>query len=308
MSTLDSELGLGWRGAEIVDGRRLRHPNGAEIEAVHLGPSTSPIFAVFHRPPKTPLGVVVICSPPYVEAIRNHRRELLFGWLASERGLAAVRFHPRGGGHSGGDTAKLSLRTMLDDAEEVAAEAIERFQTPLTGFVGTRLGAVVAHRAANRFAGSAVAWWHPVLDAHSYMRELFRARLIGGLKRGVTTNRDELEARFRTDGILDVLGVPVSRLFYDSLFAHPLDDAPSGPREGLLVQMSHHNDLLRGYASFISGLRDGGWSVKTMIIKEEETWWFGARARGAELELRSLAVEMIPATVDFFLTAVGVNS
>lgn len=263
----------------MVDGSRLRHPAGAEMEAIHFGPEDAPIFAVVHRPAVPPKGIVVVCSPPYTEAARNQRREILFGWLCAENGWAVVRFHPRGAGHSSGETSDLSLDTMLDDTDIVSREAIRRLETPLIGFVGTRLGAVVAHRAAALHPGAPVAWWHPVLDPDLYLREIFRAGMIGALKSGVTTNRPEMESRLKKEGILDIMGSPIGRSFYESLFAAPLDNAPTGPRQGLLVQMSTHSELLGRFESFVSKLRGAAWAVTTSLVTDEETWWFGARGR-----------------------------
>lgn len=300
MSAIERDLGLKWAAATVVDEGRLRSSSGAEMEAMHLGTQTEPIFSVFHRPAVAPRGVVVVCSPPYTEGARNHRRELLFGWFASDKDIAVARFHPRGCGHSGGDTADLTLGTMEEDAQTVAREAVKRLEAPLIGLVGTRLGAVVAHRVARTHPQAAVAWWQPVLSADSYLRELFRAAMIGALKRGVTTNVNELEAQLETEGVVEVLGAPVSRRFYESLLAHSLDNAPSGPRSGLFVQMSRRSELQRHYVTFVRKLTRDGWDVDTLLIPDEETWWFGARGRGAETELREVALEVVPATVDFF--------
>jgi len=102
---------------------------GAEMEARYVGDPETPIFAVFHRTANHPAGVVVVCSPPYTEAIPNHRRELAFAWLASERGLAVARFHPGGGGHCSGDTEPMSLAPMQDDAAVEIQETISRIMS-----------------------------------------------------------------------------------------------------------------------------------------------------------------------------------
>lgn len=270
------------------------------MEAIHFGARDAPIFSVVHRPFGTPKGVVVVCSPPFAEAARNQRREILFGWLASENGLAAIRFHPRGAGHSSGETSDLSLDTMLEDADAVSRQATQRLEAPLVGFVGTRLGAVVAHRAAALHPGASVAWWQPVLEPDLYLREIFRAGMIGALKSGVTTSRREMELRLEKEGILDIMGSPISRRFYESLFASPLDDVPPGPRDGLLVQMSARSELLGSFESFVSMLREAAWAVTTTLVPDEETWWFGARGRDAELAMRTVAWGVVSTTVEFF--------
>jgi len=300
MSPWEEELGRGWTQAQVVGASGLRHPSGAEVEARYVGNPATPIFAVFHRPANHPAGVVVVCSPPYSEAIRNHRRELLFAWLASERGLAVARFHPRGGGHSGGDTEDMSLATMQDDAAMVAREAMEHFQSPLLGLVGARLGAIVAHRVAAEYPHVAVAWWQPVLDSERYLNELSRARLIGDLKRGVRGDNLPLDEQLMSEGVVDVLGSPITREFAKSLVDRPLDDAPEGPRRGLLVQMSRHDELQKPYELFADELDRRNWTVSRLVIPDEETWWFGARGAGSEYRVRSVAMAVLPATIDFF--------
>lgn len=300
MGSLEGELSLRFAQARIQNGNLLRHRSRGEMEVVHLGGPTAPLFAVFHRPSTPPVGVVVVCSPPYVEAVRNHRREQLFGWLAADYGLATVRFHSRGSGNSAGDAANMTLDTMEEDALIVASQAVDRLGTQLVGFVGARLGAVVAHRAALNYPGAAVVWWQPVVEAESYVRELFRARMIGSLKAGVKTKNSDLKALLQSEGVLDVLGYPVTLRFHDSLFSRPLDDAPQGPRNGLVVQMSRNSELHPRLEVFVSKLRDNGWKVDTLAIADEETWWFGARGRAGELEIRSVAMGMIPVSVGFF--------
>jgi len=298
VSRLEQEVGGLWAEARIVGQRRLRGHTGAEIEVELLDPVGIPLFTVFHHPARPPHGIVLMISPPFAEAIRNQRRELLFALLTADQGLAAVRFHARGSGHSGGEAVNLTLDTMQHDAEEVAMTACDRFDAPIVGVIGTRLGAVVAHRVANSRPQAGIAWWSPVLNAGSYMRELSRANRIGGLKQGITSQpagADPLE-----DGILDVLGSPVSLEFRRSLFARPLDDVPGDPRHLLLVQMSRRRDLKSEYSDVLSSLRSRGWSAESLLIQDEETWWFGARGRGQEYELRSKALQVVPATVAFF--------
>jgi hypothetical protein len=299
-SSLDTQLGKEWAAAKVVAPNRVRHRSGAEMETLHFGQDREPIFGVLHRPAGRARGVVVVCSPPYAEAPRNQRREILLGWLASRDGLAVVRFHPRGTGHSSGDGSALSLETMLEDTLDVAREAVERVGAPLLGWVGTRVGAVVAQRAADAYPGSAVAWWQPVLDARSYMKELFRAAMIGALKRGETVTAAQLEAELRANGGVEVVGYRIGRPFYESVFARPLTSVTDGPRRGLLVQMSQRSDLLPPYEAFRGRLAASRWSVTVKLVPAEETWWFGAQGRGRDLERQSVALEAVSHTAEFF--------
>jgi hypothetical protein len=147
---------------------------------------------------------------------------------------------------------------------------------------------------------ASVAWWSPVLNAESYWRELLRASMIGSIKQGRSVSTNGLKNQLDSQGVLDVLGSGVGKSFFENLFKSPLDDVPRGPRRGLLVQMSRHADLQRPYDQFLEKLQEIGWIMQTMQIPEEETWWFGARGRETELELRVKALQIVPATVSFF--------
>ena len=299
---LEQQLGADWERA-IVKGDRLVHPDGMALETGFLGWGDELRFIIRHRPAGEPRGLIVVCSPPYREAIRNQKRELLFGWLAASEGLAVARFHPRGSGHSAGRGADVTMESMVDDALACADHAEEAFGRPVTGFIGTRLGAVVAHRAAAGRPGTAVAWWQPSLNAEAVFRELFRARIIGELKLGVAVKRQALIQEMQTKGYLDVLGSPVGLRFHDSVHSGPLDDAPAGPRRGLLVQMSLKDELHADYAAFVTALSNLGWDVTTAQFDDEETWWFGAQGRLGEVDIRARAMEIVPTTVSFFTAA-----
>jgi alpha/beta superfamily hydrolase len=299
-SNLENELGLRWAEADVVGRSALARPDGTGVEVTYLQTQDEPIFVVFHRPSGRPIGIILVCSPPFAEAARNHQRELLLGWLASEAGFVVARFHPRGLGQSGGDTLNVTLETIEEDAGLVIAEALRRYDQPLVGLLGTRLGAVIANRLAAAWPMAPVAWWSPVLKAESYWRELLRASLIGSIKQGRSVSTNELKNELASQGVLDVLGSGVSKSFFETLFKSPLDDAPEGPRRGLLVQMSRHVDLQRPYDLFLERLLEIGWVVQTMQIPEEEAWWFGARGREAELQLRVRGLQVVPATVNFF--------
>ncbi len=300
ISMWEQELAAEWARAHVVRQNLVRDPSGAEMEIVDAGTPGSPIFAVLHRPANPARGLVVVCSPPYAEAIRNHRRELLFAWLATQSDLAVVRFHPRGAGHSSGDAHEITLGTIQRDVESVTRFASEALESPLIGFVGARLGGVVAHRSAALCPGTAVAWWQPVLDATAFMRELFRARMIGDLKQGSNINARQLNAQLDREGMVDILGSPISLAFRNSLFERPLDEAPPGPRNGLFVQMSRQPTLQKSFGDFVASLRERAWNVDTLVIPDEETWWFGARGGPVEHEIRRIAMRVVPETVDFF--------
>ena len=54
---------------------------------------------------------------------------------------------------------------------------------PVTGFLGTRVGAIVAAAQARERAGARLALWDPVLDGDGYVRDALRSRLMADMRR-----------------------------------------------------------------------------------------------------------------------------
>jgi alpha/beta superfamily hydrolase len=112
---------------------------------------------------------VVICSPLFTDAAINAHREMRLGrWLA-RAGLVVQRFHYRGTGESDGDPSRVSFGSLVDDARAAAAHLRDNTGIQRIGFVGSRVGALVAARLARDVDGAPLALWQPVVDPRRYL-------------------------------------------------------------------------------------------------------------------------------------------
>jgi pimeloyl-ACP methyl ester carboxylesterase len=235
------------------------------------------------------------------EAIRNQRRELVLGWELSASGSAVMRFHYVGSGNSDGEPEDMTFSGLVADARAVAIELQERTGISAIGFVGTRLGALVAAAAAADFPGGSLVLWEPPIDLGRYYNEVFRARMIGLLKRGERSlGGKELMEVFARDGVLDVIGNPLPHSLYESTIALDLADLliAAGPRPSLIVQMSVKPELRPGLTAVVEQCRAAGVAVDATAVGYDEAWWFGATGH-TFVEVESGALDAIPITTSF---------
>lgn len=125
------------------------------MQAIFFGAEERRLFAVFH-PARRELGgetlavrpAVLLCAPMGQEAVRTHRLlRVLADRLAAE-GCATLRFDPFGSGDSQGDDESLDLPGWVADCSMAASELERLTNAQHQVWVGFRLGATVACRAA----------------------------------------------------------------------------------------------------------------------------------------------------------------
>jgi pimeloyl-ACP methyl ester carboxylesterase len=256
-----------------------RGEGSAPSEDVSLfGPAGAKIFGCLHVPAGDPAGGLVICPPLHSEFIRNYRREVLLGRALAARGIAVLRFHYRGSGHSDGDSRILTCEGMVEDAL-IAMDRLEQFVPAANiSLLGTRVGGIVAAQVARTRPGSPLALWEPALDPSRYFAELFRSRLVGQVRvrsarQSGLSPKEELDER----GFIDILGYPIHASLYQSLMRRTLEESLGAePREILLIQIGGRT--MRGpFVALVEKWRGLGSNVTTQLIgSSPEAWWFGA--------------------------------
>jgi len=248
---------------------RLDPHSGVSEEAEITGEPGRRMFSVMARPASgAPAAGVVICSPILAEAPNNYRREVVLSRRLASRGLAVMRFHYRGAGHSDGETGELTLAGMDDDTHAVADRLAEKAGVERVGFVGTRLGALVAAAGACRIGGGPVVLWEPVVDPARYFGEILRAQLVADL-----------------GGDLD------------AAFGHR-------PRPVLLVHFTK-GTTRAGRPELGARLEERGFTVTAARLPNREAWWFpddqatdalsGADESAIDLTVDWLARELVGA-------------
>ncbi len=301
MQSIDRRLASGWTPSGGDSPSSMSRADGVRSTAAFLDTPGGRIFAVLHEGPDAPRTAVVVCPPVYAEAVRNQRRELVLGWELSAAGIAAARFQYRGSGHSDGEPTDMTFDEMVHDAVTVADHVQTTTRAEILGFVGTRLGALVAAAASQQFADGPLVMWEPPIDLGRYYNEVFRARMIGLLKRGErSVSTKDLMETFATEGVMDVVGNPLAYSLYRSTI--DLDVAQlildAGSKRMLIVQMSVKPEIRQGLAALVDRCAEAGAHVEATAVSYDEAWWFGASGYSV-VEVEAGGLDAIPITSRF---------
>jgi hypothetical protein len=260
-----------------VDGRfrygdaalRVDEASGCREVVRFVGPPGSGRFTVTYLPAGEPTAGVLLCPSILADTIPLYRREVALARALSRRGIAVVRFHYRGSGHSAPVEPGPTFESMLQDAD-VALATLATLASDI-GVVGSRFGALVAIRCGT----GPLVLWEPVLSGEAFYRQALRARLAketraarsGGGSKG-------LLAELRVAGVLDINGHAISTTLYDSTVDLSLaGECGETARETLLVQLGAA-PAGKPLSELVASLSERGWNVCTDHVPTNDVWWF----------------------------------
>lgn len=207
------------------------------------------LFGCRHMPSSGVSTGVVICPPTLGDAEVNYHREARLGrWLA-RAGVAVQRFHHRGTGYSDGNPAQVGFAALLDDVRRAADHLHDRCGIDRIGFLGTRVGALVAARVARDFDGAPLALWQPVVDPRRYLDD----SVAMGLRPLDTPLGRDLFESATVDNLVDAIGVR---------------DRPI-----LLVQLNRRVGLSPDYRGAVGRWDARGFVVDVAYDPTEDDWW-----------------------------------
>lgn len=109
------------------------------------------------------VGVLICLSSPFDGAVDEGRSARL-GRALARSGVVVQRFHYRGVPPSDGDPADVGFASLVDDARRALELLLDRCPVERVGFVGARLGALVAARVASDRGDAPLVLWEPVTD------------------------------------------------------------------------------------------------------------------------------------------------
>jgi pimeloyl-ACP methyl ester carboxylesterase len=144
---------------------------------LYFGHRQAPLFGWLHLPesldPAPALGLV-ICNPFGNEAICSNRSLRHLAERAAHAGVPVLRFDYSGTGDSAGhDFDPDRVSAWVESIQAAADELRERTGVPGVGFLGIRLGATLAARAAaNRTDVATLIAIAPIVNGKAYVREL----------------------------------------------------------------------------------------------------------------------------------------
>ena len=148
---------------------------------------------------------VVLCAPFGAEEESAHRSLLYLAEGLAAQGMRALRFDYPGCGDSEGDTSSgLRLEDWVAAAIDAADFLRQEAGCSHVGFVGLRLGAMVAGLACARAQAQWLTLWAPVSSGRRHAREL---RAVAALGAGAQP----------AGALLEVAGHALARDFVDDL-------------------------------------------------------------------------------------------
>lgn len=244
-----------------------------------FGPSGDRLFGTLTIPSSQPRAWVLISSSLFAEQARNYRREVIVSRELSLRGIASLRFHYRGTGHSEGDGADLTLETMCDDASLALGSLRERWPALPCAFSGTRLGAFVAASVARTLPSAPLLLWDPISTSSPFFDDAVRARRAGGMVADKEAGSGPVGASDDHDvwseGSLDSVGYRFPPGLRDSFEGISLPDVVGeGDRPILIVTMVPRYEVTSLAETAADLLRDRtGSEVRLHRIDGRLTWW-----------------------------------
>lgn len=274
---------------------RLELARGHEIPAF-LNDRGDAVFACLHAPRGTVSGLVVICSSIGAEWKYNYRREVILGRLLSASGIAAVRFHYLGTGHS--DDGDADVHRMVRDARTAERWAAETagFDGP-TVYFGAKFGAFVA-ALAGRERSSPLLVWNPPATGEQYFRGLFRVARAGNVSGWRTApvavaSEADPRAELAAGRTADIIGYPLSAALYDSARELALADTVG---DGRRVHITSISDTAPDTAA-LGRLTETSCRTTTSWVHEGASWWLHSPDRTPE-ENRASVQTLLADAVD----------
>jgi pimeloyl-ACP methyl ester carboxylesterase len=189
------------------------------------------VFGCRHMPASPPGAAVLICPGGPFEPSADEGRGARLGHRLAARGVAVQRFHYRGTGSSDGDPQALSFERLVDDARRALRVLCDRGRADRLGFVGTRLGALVAARLAREHPSAPLAVWEPVVDPRRVLERAVAAGRDAGRADGAAG-----EPGVTSSVVVDLLETPLAvELFEGTMVGGLADEIGDLARPLLLV-------------------------------------------------------------------------
>jgi hypothetical protein len=260
----------------------------------------TPLYTVYHPASSANASRTAVLIVPGIgaEQLAGYRSEVGLSRELARRGIASMRFHPRGQGDSGGDSADLTIETMAADVRAVASDLRGRTGAEHLVAVAIRLGSLMVARAvADGEALHALALWEPVENPADYFRSLLRGVLFSQVAQG-ERSRLTVEGMLETierKGAVDVLGYELHRTLIASADRNLADALAGWTGPTLLVQVDPRRSLARPHADLAQVLGVRGVPIEVREVRSEVGWPFLQNPAWQSDELVSLTADWIHA-------------
>ncbi len=243
---------------------------------INFGPPQRQLFGLYY-PSKTDASTalgIVLCNPFGQEAIRSHRFFRVLAERLARNGHAVLRFDYFGTGDSMGDDNDADIDGWAGDVHLAHDELVRRSGVKHVNWLGMRLGAAVAYRAAQSGPNvpNRLLLWDPVTDGAQYLAGL-RDQHIKALDCALSIPRKPLAAQlaintsvYRDEG----LGFNLPGLFQHQLTSQILFDlSKSKPNVPLVVVCDQRDADGRAIAKWVD--RNAG-HVTLVDVRHGTDW------------------------------------
>jgi hypothetical protein len=267
---------------EAFVSRRIE--DGVEARIGFIGPPSQRLFAAFSLPTSPVAGAVLICSSLHVDFTKNYRNEVLLGWALAKAGLAVLRFHYRGSGHSDGENDEITFASMCEDAALALDHLRSHVRAGRLALIGCRLGAIIAATTVARLVGSPLVLWEPVIAGPDYVREALRARRLSEVAGGSAKRSSDVSVGSQRVGrSVEVHGSAISSDFIESLIGRTLaGELGDLPRPIMLLRASRQERIPSDLQRVLQGWNDDGFTVELERISSDFPWWFTGAGSGRD--------------------------
>lgn len=180
------------------------------------------LFGMLHSPdfdcPEKSTGLI-LCSPFAEEKLWSHRVYVNFARMLTTKGYSVLRFDYRGHGDSDGQFEETTIESRVLDILAAANWFQSNAGVKFIGFMGLRLGALLAALAAKIANPSFLILWEPVIDGEAYIQQCLRSNLATqmALYRKIHYTREQLIEQIKTGKNVNIDGYLISPSFYEQI-------------------------------------------------------------------------------------------
>jgi exosortase A-associated hydrolase 2 len=228
-------------------------------------------YGVYSRP-SGPARVGLIFSPPLgEEMISTYARIARWAKDLAGRGIAVMRYHPRGTGESDGGSVDFTLKSAAEDAAAAVKWMRQHGNVDRVGILGLRFGASAAVYAEAQ--ADFLIFWSPVVNLRNYFRDLLRTRIAKDMlhfkEDSPRVSTKELTMELEAGRAVDLLGYETSPEMYRQMKAIP--SWPEEPPAADVLWLAHPEGKAQG-ESVASGWQSRGCRVQLKSFREPVFW------------------------------------
>ena len=230
-----------------------------------FGTSDRSLFGMYHPPKARHVSTtgVVLCYPFGQEYMRAHRAFRQLAMLLTRAGFHVFRFDYFGTGDSSGDSMEGSVDQWVADVGTAVEELKDTADVSRVALVGLRFGATLAAlAAADRADVESVVLWDPVIKGGEYATDLAEEGVSHESYRAGRVPE-------RNDGVVGVLGFPLTEKLRAGMNAIDLNKATLPSRTKVLIVVSGESDESKELERSFSERSKG---VEYRCIPTEGNW------------------------------------